>query len=152
VEVQVSASVTTDQGDELSTIDRLAIQELLARYSWAIDLGQGEDFAATFTPDGTFDSPAIQLHGRDELQRYGNGEGRPARAPEDRGQHWLTNIVLAGTATRASLKAYLCYQRRDAARVIGTTLGYYQDELVKHDGQWRFAVRRFRPWPPAPPA
>jgi hypothetical protein len=62
-------------------------------------------------------SPSVQLRGRDELRRFGSGEGRPPRKPEERGQHWLTNIVLDGNAHRASLKAYLCYQWREDGQI-----------------------------------
>ncbi len=134
--------------ETLSTADRLAIQELIARYNWAVDLSHGDDFAETFTPDGVFDSPTVQLHGRDELRRFASGEGRPPRKPEDRGQHWLTNIIVEGDGERATLKAYLCYQRRDDDQVKTTTMGFYQDDLVRLDGRWLFACRRFRPWPP----
>jgi hypothetical protein len=140
--------LTADQADALSAADRLAIQELLARYNWAIDLNNGSEFAATFTPDGDFDSPTVRLHGREELHRFASGEGRPPRKPEERGQHWLTNILVDGNTDRATLKAYLCYQRREDGGIKTTTIGFYQDDLIKLDGRWHFACRRFRPWPP----
>ncbi len=34
-----------------STEDRLAIYELYARYSWALDTGDTEGYVALFTPD-----------------------------------------------------------------------------------------------------
>jgi len=34
--------------------------------------------------------------------------------------------------------------------VSSGSLGYYEDELVKVDGAWRFARRHFRRWPPGP--
>ena len=140
--------MTDEQAEALSAADRLAIQELIARYNWAVDLSNGTDFADTFTPDGEFDSPTVRLRGRDELRRFGSGEGRAPRKPEERGQHWLTNIILDGHADRASLKAYVCYQRREDGEIKTTTMGFYQDDLVKLDGCWHFACRRFRPWPP----
>jgi hypothetical protein len=140
--------VAAESEDVLSSADRWAIQELIARYNWAIDLSDGAAFADTFAPDGEFDSPAVRLRGTAELRRFGSGEGRPPRPPEERGQHWLTNIIVDGTSARAHLKAYLCYQRRDGADIKTSTLGYYEDDLVKLDDRWRFACRRFRPWPP----
>jgi hypothetical protein len=140
--------LSADQTDVLSAADRQAIQELLARYNWAIDLNNGSDFAATFTPDGEFDSPTVRLRGRDELRRFASREGRPPRAPDERGQHWLTNIIVEGNANRANLKAYLCYQRREDGQIKTSTMGFYQDDLVKLEGRWHFASRRFRPWPP----
>ena len=44
----------------LSVEDRLAIQELIARYNHAIDGGDPDGWAATFAPDGTFESRGDQ--------------------------------------------------------------------------------------------
>ena len=35
----------------LTVEDRLAIQDLLARYAWALDTGDVDSFVACFTPD-----------------------------------------------------------------------------------------------------
>lgn len=40
---------------ELSTADRLEIEQLYAKYNHAIDFGDGDAWAATFTADGSFD-------------------------------------------------------------------------------------------------
>jgi len=49
--------------DGLSTQDYIDIEQLYATYNHAIDSGDGEAWAATFTPDGTFNKFA----GHDQL-------------------------------------------------------------------------------------
>ena len=41
---------------KLTTQDYIDIQQLYARYNIAIDTGDGEGWAATFTPDGVFNN------------------------------------------------------------------------------------------------
>ena len=41
---------------KLATQDYIDIQQLYARYNIAIDTGDGEGWAATFTPDGVFNN------------------------------------------------------------------------------------------------
>lgn len=52
----------------LSLADRLEIQELIARYCWALDTRDGDAYAATFIPDGVFQGIGSRGRGHDELQ------------------------------------------------------------------------------------
>jgi uncharacterized protein (TIGR02246 family) len=130
----------------LSALDRLEIQELAARYCWADDTGDGEAFAAVFTPDGVFKSTRHNARGRAELVALGKSIAPPKPAGI---QHWVTNMVIDGDAERARVKFYFVAHRIDENGVATTSsLGYYLDDVVKLDGRWLFAQRHFRPWPP----
>ena len=50
------AVVNAQSAAKLSTQDYNDIQQLYARYNLAIDTGNGEGWAATFTPDGVFNN------------------------------------------------------------------------------------------------
>jgi uncharacterized protein (TIGR02246 family) len=131
---------------QLSADDRAEILELNARYSWAHDTDDAEAFAATFTPDGVFQSPGHDARGHAELLAL--GESIAPRWP--RGiQHWVTNMVLDGDGERAQAKLYFTLHSLDenGDTKVGP-IGYYEDDLVKVGGSWRYARRRYRPWPP----
>jgi hypothetical protein len=53
--------------------DRMAIQELLARYCWLIDHGQGDAWAELWTADGSFTGIPEPLHGRAALRQMPPG-------------------------------------------------------------------------------
>jgi len=79
--------------DGLSTQDYIDIEQLYATYNHAIDSGDGEAWAATFTPDGTFN----KFTGHDQLvgfiQRWKaemNGGNR---------RHWNTNLRIVPRRT-----------------------------------------------------
>src|SRR5271163_2930815 len=82
--------------DTLSAQDYFEIQQLYARYNIAIDSGDAEGWAATFTPDGAFNTSI----GHDALVNFVktwreklNGATR---------KHWNTNLQITGTSQQAS--------------------------------------------------
>ena len=117
----------------LSAEDRLEIHELLARFAHALDEGDGEAFAATFTEDGTFWNGLKTVTGRAALLEMGAG-GVPGRS-----RHFNTDHLIEGDGDKANLKAYLLVTRGLGQEPIVATCN---DDLVKVDGKWLFAYRR----------
>jgi 3-phenylpropionate/cinnamic acid dioxygenase small subunit len=121
----------------LATEDMLAIQQLYGRYNHAIDSGRGDDWAATFTPDGTFASPTGSFAGREELAGFGT-----AFATRMKARHWNTNIVIEPDGDGAKGLAYLMLlQLKEGAPPTVVATGLYTDKIVKRDGNWLFASR-----------
>ena len=52
----------------LTNDDKVEIQELISRYNKAIDTGDAESWAATFTDDGEFVGLVGTFHGAEELR------------------------------------------------------------------------------------
>src|SRR4029453_14617000 len=70
--------------------DRAEIEDLMWRYARALDTGNGEAYAAVYTPDGQFGTGANATKGTEALKRLAGGQPRtpapgaaaaPARAP-----------------------------------------------------------------------
>lgn len=50
--------------------DRVEIEELMARYAWALDTGDFEGYAACFAEDGWLEHwPQGRCHGREGLRK-----------------------------------------------------------------------------------
>jgi 3-phenylpropionate/cinnamic acid dioxygenase small subunit len=121
--------------------DRVEILDLYARYCHAVDLGDAEGWAATFTEDATFDSPAGALAGREALAGF-------VRATVERRtfqtRHLPSNIVLdateEGAAGRAYFAIYRCSGPEAKPEILAT--GMYEDTLVRTPEGWRFKSRR----------
>ena len=121
----------------LSTEDRLEIADLLARYNHAIDFGNAEAWAATFTPDGTFESRGQVHEGTGALLAF-------ARSFAERGpgfRHWNNNPVIEGDGDHARSTCYLQLWHNGEL----FSRGRYEDELRRVDGCWRFVSRRVIP-------
>lgn len=133
--------------------DRARIEDLQARYLFALDFRDPDAYAATFTEDGILDYGAGKIKGRaairemvasmranDERRRAEDTSGlRPAA-----GRHNITNIVLEINGDRATGTAYW-FHMGNANPERGAQLnsfGHYEDELVKVDGEWLFSLRK----------
>ena len=120
----------------LSFQDRLEIQDLFARYSQALDMGNGEELAKNiFAPDGIFHDPSLCLVGSAEL-RAGLAN-HPSRVRTS--QHWPTNIVITeASGNRAKTHSYVIVFNAKGTMTMGT----YHDTLVKSGGRWLIEHRQ----------
>jgi hypothetical protein len=129
----------------LNVEDRFEIHELVARYNKAIDTGDADGWADTFTEDGEFDGLAGVFKGRDELRAFVRSYVTdPAFADWAASQHWTTNFVIDGDGDRAELFAHvkMVKPEADGGRII--LVGWYEDSLVKVGGRWLFTKRTVR--------
>jgi uncharacterized protein (TIGR02246 family) len=124
---------------EQQWIEKLAIQELCARYCHTIDSQDSEGWADCFTADGVFAFDGKAIQGRAALREYAEVHARVLRC-----RHLTLN--------------HLYEVRGDKATGVSTTVvtlategGYkilgqagYEDRLVKEDGRWRIASRKLR--------
>jgi len=131
-------------GGSLSAADYIEIQQLVARYSYAVDThaDNGYAYADLFAADGTF----------------GNTKGREALAElarttqKDRGgpaytRHFLTNVIIYPTPEGARGSQYLMALDvseggKPSSIVHG---GRYDDVYVKTATGWRFKSRQLYP-------
>ncbi|MEX8191791.1 nuclear transport factor 2 family protein [Comamonas guangdongensis] len=132
-----------------SLADKLEINELLARYCHALDLGDWQAFAALFTPDAALDFTA-----------FGGPKGTPAQlqaffAPILGGlkayQHTVSTVVieLQGDCAKARSAAMVPMTRLDAEGREQTFMSglWYEDELVRTGLGWQIKARtQVRSW------
>jgi ketosteroid isomerase-like protein len=121
-----------------ATDDIVAIQQLLARYNTAVDAGDGQAFAATFTVDGVSINGESRVTGREALAAI------PAQvATTVPGlRHWVANHVIDLDGDEATATVYLLALRGGTPSSLLTS-GRYVDRLRRTPDGWRFAVREF---------
>jgi hypothetical protein len=134
---------------KLPVEDRLDIQELFARYAWALDLGDADGVVSCFTEDGCLDHLwQGRLEGR---------EGIRAALPElwyQRPSWWIGRQHLAnhfliepegeGARARAffSILQFQVYYRTNFVFGVGTWDNY----CVKRQGIWLFKEVQVKAW------
>lgn len=121
----------------LSLEDRLALHELLARYTHYLDFGQIEKMGEIWTEDCRFQVPVanIDIAGLANLQGF--FQQTMAAVPNIR--HVVSNIYVEESAEGATLHAYLA--TLDAAEHRVTMFARYRDECVKTPAGWRIRTR-----------
>ena len=135
------------QAADLTTQDYVEIEQLYATYNHAIDSGDAEGWAATFTPDGTFNA---RFTGHDGLVGFiktwrekMNGANR---------RHWNSNLRITPAAEGASGTVLLMLLDVGTQPASIVMTGQYTDSLVKTAGGWRFKTRQVKnDAPPAAP-
>lgn len=142
----IAALPALAQTHKLSADDYIEIQQLYAKYNTAIDSGDAEGWAATFTPDGVFNT----FKGHDALvgfiKQWRERMGGAAR------RHWNTNLVITPTAEGASGTVYLFLMDVSAKPPAIQTTAKYDDQLVKTADGWRFKHRQTKGDSAPPPA
>lgn len=122
----------------LSSADRLAILELVARYNHAVDSGDVDTRADTFTEDGVWDSETGGvIRGREAIREHAR-----TRAPHAHTwKHWTNSPVIEGDGDDATIRQYMLLVGVDEPlrpRMLGT----YEDTLRREANGWRFAYRK----------
>lgn len=128
----------------VSTEDRLAINELFARYNWALDTANGDAVADEFIDGGVFDGSASTWAGREEIKSMvaGSREGDG----EFRSQHWALNSVIVGEGDTLTVVSMSICPAMNGSEFQMAFMAYYVDTVVKINDQWKFERRRFRMW------
>lgn len=144
--VALLAVAAPSRAEPLTALDYQEIQQLYARYNFAIDSGDAEGWAGTFTDDGQF----ATMTGRPALVKFASDWHERGQSMKLR--HWVTNIVITPSAEGATGKCY--YYLLDIAakppQVGGG--GTYDDIIVKTSNGWRFKKRQTKANPtPKPP-
>lgn len=129
--------------------DRAEIENLTARYIIALDAGDLDTYASTFTPDGVLIWAGGTEHGRAEIRQglAGFGTGRkklPADATErPRTIHVMTNHRIDVTGDTAKAVAmWMAFTNETPDKTFKVLeFGHYEDELVKTGGHWLFKQR-----------
>jgi hypothetical protein len=128
----------------LTALERIDIQQLVARYSYALDGAEGDDraFVELFLSNGVLVTPGATAVGHERLALLRKSlRSRGTRAT------LATNILLKGSGNRATGKVYVIEIQEEGAPGSGTLSvgGRFHDDYVRTSAGWKFARREFIP-------
>jgi hypothetical protein len=131
--------------------DRAAIEDLMARYLFALDWNDFDTFGQTFTDDAEFEYARGTAKGRDAIVEtirgfkerigslYTDEQGNPAVL-----RHVLAQSVIRVEGDKAWTTAFWWEMANNGpgnTPLVGT-FGIYEDELRRVDREWKFSRRR----------
>lgn len=133
--------------------DRAEIENLAARYLFALDFRDAKTYSETFTEDGILDYGRGEVKGRKAIfdlidgmnKRAGEAEAKDTsglRPPA--GRHNISNMVIKVDGNTAKMVAYWFHHGNDNPERTSSADGYghYVDELVRVNGHWLFKKRK----------
>jgi uncharacterized protein (TIGR02246 family) len=150
------ASAQND-GDVLRQMkDRLEIEDLMWRYTRALDTTDAEAYASVYTPDGQFQAGATATKGHEALKKMVAGlrqrdtEAQAKGAPKPPAMYHMTanhRIVFTGK-DNARVEAYYITAfapGADKTPLRVAAVGRSVDELVRVNGKWLIKTRNVAP-------
>jgi hypothetical protein len=166
---QMAAQAQAEEYDGDYARDRAQIEDLQARYLFAMNWGDFATYASTFAEDGVLDWARGTAVGRDAIreeaevlwQVFSGLEAGEAATTAPVRRHFIANQVLDIDGDTATGRAYW-YEfdvEPTARQPYVIAYGHYEDELRKVDGKWLFSRRKIynvilegREGPPENPA
>jgi hypothetical protein len=149
------AETSDETGDEIvrAWIDRLAIIDLIHRYSNAVTRRAWAEVETLFTPDAVWESPEFGLRFESPRDFVAGLAAASSEVLIQTPHGPVVDLVDADHATASTTILELV--RMDAALTSSpgvsgdpvnlTHYGLYLDEVARVDGAWKFTHRRFRP-------
>ena len=134
-------------GGSLAAADYVEIQQLVARYAYAVDThaGDGYAYADLFAPDGVFGG-ASTTTGREALAKLARSTQAERSGPSYT-RHYLTNVVIYPIPAGARGSQYLVALDVSEDGKPSTVVhgGRYEDVYVRTPDGWRFKSRQYYP-------
>ena len=138
----------TSKPATLTAADYLELQQLVARYSYAVDMhgGDGSAFAALFAPDGNISTPdrGTLAKGTAQLAEFATQTNKDRSGPAF-ARHFVTNVVIKPAPGGATGRSYLVTldisESGQPAKMISG--GHYDDVYVKTPQGWRIKSRDY---------
>ena len=138
------------QGNLGAYEDRIAVEDVMARYVWAVDSLDADGYVAVFTEDAVIDSNGSISRGRDEIRKVVTGLIQRRDANKAKGlpagnlYHVVSNVRVSFPKPGEALhQSYWQTVRRDQdGRMTAAAMGRSEDRLVKRNGQWLIQFRK----------
>jgi hypothetical protein len=130
-----------DEAGLQALLDRLAIEDCLARYCHAIDRCDAELLRSVYWP-GAIDDHVFWRGEAEAFVEY----CMPILKSRDQTMHSLSNILIRIEGSEARVQSYFqAYERahrKDGTPNDITMFGRYLDRMEKRGGEWRIAARK----------
>jgi uncharacterized protein (TIGR02246 family) len=145
----ITPAIVTAQGNLGTSEDRIAVEDVMARYVWAVDSLDADGYVAVFTEDAVIDSNGSISKGHDQIRRIVTGlmqrrdDNKAKGLPTANLYHVVSNVRITFPKPGEALhQSYWQTVRRDSdGRMTAAAMGRSEDRLVKRNGKWLIQSR-----------
>jgi uncharacterized protein (TIGR02246 family) len=146
----IAPAVVAAQGNLGAYEDRIAVEDVMARYVWAVDSFDADGYVAVFTDDAVIDSNGSISKGHAEIRKIVTNlvqrrdDNKAKGLPAANLYHMTSNVRITFPKPGEALhQSYWQTVRRDKdGRMIAAAMGRSEDRLVKRNGQWLIQSRK----------
>jgi uncharacterized protein (TIGR02246 family) len=130
--------------------DRMAVEDVMARYVWSVDSLDPEGYVAVFTEDAIIDSNGNIIKGHEEIRQIVTSliqrrdDNKAKGLPISNLYHVISNVRIRFPGPGEALhQSYWQTVHRDKeGKMSAAAMGRSEDRLVKRDGKWFIQERK----------
>lgn len=130
--------------------DRIAVEDVMARYVWAVDSLDPEGYVAVFTEDAIIDSNGNISKGHGEIRKIvmsliqRRDDNKAKGLPTLNLYHLISNVRITFPGPGEALhQSYWQTVIRDKdGKMSAAAMGRSEDRLVKRNGKWLLQERK----------
>jgi uncharacterized protein (TIGR02246 family) len=130
--------------------DRIAVEDVMARYVWAVDSLDPEGYVAVFTETAVIDSNGSISKGREEIRKIVTNlirrrdDSKAKGLPTSNLYHVISNVRITFPKPGEALhQSYWQTVRRDNdGKMTAAAMGRSEDRLVKRNSKWLIESRK----------
>jgi uncharacterized protein (TIGR02246 family) len=130
--------------------DRVAVEDVMARYVWAVDSFDPEGYIAVFAEDAIIDSNGNISKGREEIRKIvmsliqRRDDNKAKGLPPSNLYHMISNVRITFPKPGEALhRSYWQTVHRDKdGKMTAAAMGRSEDRLVKRNGKWLIQERK----------
>jgi len=145
------ATILVNAQENLGTYeDRAAVEDVMARYVWAVDSFDADGYVSVFTEDAVIDSNGNISKGHEEIRRIVTSlierrdDNRAKGLPTSNLYHMISNVRITfpvpGEALHRSY--WQTVIRGKDGTMTAAAMGRSEDRLEKRDGKWLIRERK----------
>ena len=130
--------------------DRIAVEDVMARYVWTVDSLDADGYVAVFTEDAVIDANGTISKGHGEIRGIVTSlskrrdDNKAKGLPASNLYHVISSVRITFPKPGEALhQSYWQTVRRDKdGRMIAAAMGRSEDRLVKRNGTWLIQFRK----------
>jgi uncharacterized protein (TIGR02246 family) len=146
----IAPVLVSAQGNLGTYEDRIAIEDVMARYVWTVDSLDADGYVAVFTEDAVIDANGNISRGREEIRKIVTNliqrreDNKAKGLPTANLYHVVSNVRITFPKPGEALhQSYWQTVRRDKnGAMIAAAMGRSEDRLVKRNGNWLIQSRK----------
>ena len=130
-------------------VDEVALRSLIAAYADVVNRREWSELESLVVADAPItidlrDRAPLEVEGPTALGEFIGGAIERFAFFEFVALNVRVQLRVGGDPDRAHLRTYMCELRQDHDGAFSRAFGIYQDDVVRTDAGWRFAVRRYQ--------
>jgi 3-phenylpropionate/cinnamic acid dioxygenase small subunit len=146
----IAPVLVSAQGNLGTYEDRIAVEDVMARYVWTVDSLDPDGYVAVFTEDAVIDANGNISRGHGEIRKIVTSliqrrdDNKAKGLPTANLYHVVSNVRITFPKLGEALhQSYWQTVRRDKdGAMIAAAMGRSEDRLIKRNGTWLIQSRK----------